>query len=168
VTFRPVRLSRRAVANHLAFLNGETQLAPVPERKPRGKTGKQKESLVNDSVYEWGNYRSGRLYRNRRGMVKLPGGGMFPYGLGPNGTGDMIGYIPVLITAAMVGKYLPIYTEVESKTKTGRLEAHQVARIESLRADAVISGCVRSPEDCEEMYARWLASVTGSAEELPK
>lgn len=151
------RPSPRDVRNHLAGLTAlVTGKTPVFEQareyKPRGR---QPESKVNDAVKEWACVRNGVLYRNRRGMVDLPNGGKMPIGLGPNGTGDLVGYIRVQITPEMVGRTLPIYTEIESKTETGRLADHQLARIEELRDADAISGCARNAEDAERLLQRW-------------
>jgi hypothetical protein len=153
----PSRPSRRSIRNSL---QGMSALAlgtvPVFEAAPaRKKTGRQKESLVNDAAKEWARARNGVLYRNRRGMVELSSGAKMPIGLGPNGTGDLIGYMRVRITPEMVGRVLPIYTEIESKTDSGKLAEHQQARIEELRDVQAIAGCVRNVDDCEQIMARW-------------
>jgi hypothetical protein len=154
----PSRPSQRAIRNQLAGMSalalGTVPTFELPTTRNR-KTGKQKESLVNDAAKEWARARNGVLYRNRRGMVELSSGAKMPIGLGPNGTGDLIGYMRVLITADMVGRVLPIYTEIESKTDTGKLAEHQIARIEELRDVQAIAGCVRNVDDCEQIMARW-------------
>lgn len=150
----PRAVSRRAVRNQLAFMGGATTMEVAPSRK----TGRQKESLVNDAVKDWARIRNGVLYRNRRGMVELASGAKMPIGLGPNGTGDLIGYLPVTITADMIGQKVAVFTMIESKTETGRLADHQLARIEEVRDAGGISGCARHADDCEEIYKRWRIS----------
>lgn len=162
--YAPRQPSKRKVAADLSFLSlGTDNPEPMPEQRlttQRKTPRKQAESAVNDAVIKLWRLVRGVLYRNRRGFVRLPGGGGFPYGFGPNGSGDVAGWTRVRITAAMVGKVLPIYTEFESKTEVGRLEEHQVQRIEELHGENAIAGCVRCDEDAETNYQQWLAKVT--------
>jgi len=154
----PTKPSRRSVRNMLAFMGGETEIEQAPSRK----TGTQKETSVVKSVQSmWATLKRGVLYRNRRGMVQLSSGAMMPIGLGPNGTGDLVGYTLVVITPAMLNKTVPIYTELEGKTEAGRLAPHQLARIEELRDVNAIAGCVRSQEDADAVYQRWLQRAQG-------
>jgi hypothetical protein len=158
VRFKPAP-SKRAIRNWLAFADGATEVEQPPERKP---TGPQKETAVNKVVQAlWSAIKRGALYRNRRGMVDLASGAKMPIGLGPNGTGDVIGYSLVRITPAMLNRVLPVYTELESKTDTGRLAPHQLARIEELRDLNAIAGCVRSAEDAESIYRSWIEKQEG-------
>jgi hypothetical protein len=159
----PGKPSRRAVRNALAGLdalaNGTTPVFEAPSKK----TGKQNESQYDKTIGEWGRMKGGELHKNRRGMVQLPGGGMFPYGLGPPGSLDRIGFIPVRITPAMVNKIIPVYAEIEAKTDTGRLQENQQQRIEHLQDHNAITGVAygsSTVEDCEQAYMRWLVKVT--------
>jgi hypothetical protein len=152
----PKRPSAKAVRNALAVYGMAVDgVVPTLEQSVPRKRGKQKESLVNDAVRDWARVRNGELYRNRRGMVQLATGAQMPIGLGPNGSGDMIGWMRVRITPDLVGRTLPIYCEIESKTQTGILAPHQQARIEYLRDLQAIAGCARSADDCEEILRRW-------------
>ncbi len=147
--------SARDIRNSLAFMSGSVQMEEPSART--GPRGKQKETGVLKAVQAlWSTLRRGVLYRNRRGMVQLANGAMMPIGLGPNGTGDAVGYTLVRVTPAMIGRTLPVYTELEGKTDAGRLAPHQLARIEELRDVNAIAGCVRSQEDAESIYQRWL------------
>lgn len=163
MTFRrlsiPNKPSQRAIRNQLQGLSAlALGTTPTYEQTAPRKTGPQKETGVVKSVQAlWSAIKRGVLYRNRRGMAQLANGGMLPYGLGPNGTGDAIGHSLVRITPAMVNKLLPIYTEFEGKTDAGRLAPHQSARIDELRAVNAIAGCVRSPEDADAIYREWLS-----------
>ena len=49
------------------------------------------------------------MYRNSRGAVKLPNGGMLTYGVGPNGGSDWLGYQSVLVTEDMVGRTIAVF-----------------------------------------------------------
>jgi hypothetical protein len=147
------RPARRDIRNHLEFLSGGSAME---QAAPRKKTGRQKESAINDAVQKEARlmFRA-ELMRNRRGMVDLPGGGKMPFGLGGNGTGDFVGFTPVLITAEMIGRTLPIYTETEQKTKEGRVSEQQAARIEHLHDVNAICGVARQAGDFAELVRRW-------------
>ncbi len=158
----PKRPSQRATRNQMrgwdALANGTT---PEFEATPSRKTGTQKETSVVKAVQSlWTTLKRGVLYRNRRGMVQLATGAMMPIGLGPNGTGDTVGYTLVTITPAMTGRVMPIYTELEGKTAVGRLAPHQAARIDELRGVNAITGCVRGIDDAEAIYRQWLNQQT--------
>lgn len=156
----PVRPAQRDVRNLTAFYAGEVTMERAPLSTTPKKPRKQAESRVNKTTQQWGAAKGGALYRNARGLAgHLPP--MMPVGVGPPGTGDELGWIPVVISPAMVGRTLPIYCELEDKTETGRLAPHQLARIEYLRDLNAICGCVRSADDCEDAYHRWLERVHG-------
>lgn len=57
-----------------------------------------------------------RLWRNERGIAYTRDGAVIRYGVGPNGTPDLIGYVVVTVTPDMVGKTLPVFAAVEAKT----------------------------------------------------
>lgn len=158
---RPPRApSKRKVAADLSFLSlGTDNPEPMPEQRlttQRKTPKKQAESAVNDVIIKTMRllFRS-VLYRNRRGMVRLPNGGMFPYGLGPNGFPDDVGPTPVLITPEMVGRTVGVFTAIEAKTDEGVVEEHQLACIEALRDLGCIAGVARNAEDCERIFNDW-------------
>lgn len=153
----PPRISRRAVRNQLRFMAGETTMEQAPPPRPRGK---QKESAVGDAVRQWARIKGGVLYRNRRGMLDLPGGGKLPFGLGPPGYPDEVGYLPVRITPAMVGKVLPVYMIAEDKTDSGVVAEHQMRCIEEARDANCIAFVARNAQDCETAVLVWLQRVT--------
>lgn len=57
-----------------------------------------------------------RLWKNDRGLAWTKDGAPVKYGVGPNGTPDLIGYVSVTVTHDMVGKTLPVFAAVEAKT----------------------------------------------------
>lgn len=148
----PTRPSQRAIRNAMAFASGGTQMEIAPARR----NGRQKESLVNDAVKDWAKLRGGVLYRNRRGMVDLASGAKMPIGLGPNGYGDLVGYLPVTITPEMLGRTIAVYCMVESKVR-GVPEPHQQARIDEVRAAGGIAGGACNAEDAEIVLSSWRA-----------
>lgn len=150
----PPRPSQRALRNHLAFLSGETVMEQAKPRTFKAG-GKQPEGLVNKANQQAARLIGGELYRNARGMMPTPSGGMRPYGLGPNGAGDLIGPIPMVITKEMVGRTVAIYSEVESKTDTGVVAPHQTARIEHLRNLGAIAGVSRNADEFNAIIQAW-------------
>lgn len=67
------------------------------------------------------------------------------------GSSDAIGFTPVLITQEMVGKTLPIFTAVESKTGKGKLSKIQSDFIDMVLAFGGIAGVARSREDLRDL-----------------
>ncbi len=89
-----------------------------------------------------------RLWRNQVGSYKLADGRWISSGLCV-GSGDLIGYVSVTITADMVGQTLAQFVSVEAKAPRGRLERHQAVWLERCRADGAIAVCVRTVEELE-------------------
>ncbi len=84
--------------------------------KPRVKSDAISESNVNDDIRAWTKTQPlVVLYRNSRGAVKLPNGGMLTYGVGPNGGSDWLGYQSVLVTEDMVGRTIAVFVAIEAK-----------------------------------------------------
>lgn len=152
------RLTQRQVANAMEFMGGGVEMLPP---KTRGPTGTQKESAVNDAVKDWARIRQGVLYRNRRGMADLPKGGKMPFGLGPNGYGDLVGYLTIQITPEMIGRNMAVFSMIESKRpktlldRGGVEEDHQRDRILEVRAAGGIAGFARDAEQAEAIYQEW-------------
>lgn len=92
------------------------------------------------------------------GVVKGPG----MYSIGPNdvillqarpfqtglptGFSDIFGFVPVTISAEMVGKTLPVFTGIEIKTETGRVRPEQDHFIKFLTEKNARAGVARSVE----------------------
>lgn len=153
--------SRRQILNRLAFMAGETTmphtespqqaLLATDKKKPR----KQAESKVNDAIIKAGRLFGSILFRNRRGMARLEDGGMFPYGLGPNGFPDNCGYTPMKITESMIGKTVAIFTAIEAKTESGVLAPHQAAVIQELKERGCIAGVATKADDVRTIIQEW-------------
>lgn len=98
-----------------------------------------------------------RMFRQNTGQgwigrgEQVPGGVFIanarPFHAGFKGLLDTSGFVPVTITADMVGQTLPVYAEIEYKTQTGRLSAEQVARIAYLCSVGAVTGVARSEAD---------------------
>ena len=146
----PTRISQRDSRNLCNFYGGGT----VMEAAPAKKRGPQKETAVNKLNQQWARLKGGELRRNRIGFAEIRPGVKIPFGLG-TGTLDLVGPMPVLITADMVGRTVSIYCEVDSKTDEGVVAPHQLERIEHLRAMGAMSGISRGPDDMERIYNDW-------------
>lgn len=164
------RPSKRELSNHAAAFDALAmgcEVAPVmeqPKVRTTGPRGKQPESASNDAVKSWARYRAGVLYRNRRGFARTEDGG-FPFGLGPNGYGDNIGYLTITVTPAMVGKRIAVYAMVECKRADKALKnpaeyGDQHKYVIEVRDAGGIAGFARQAEDAEAIYLRWWQRVT--------
>ena len=150
--------SRRAILNQLAFMKGETTMPhteTAAQTTARKTPRKQAESKVNDAIIKAGRLFGSILFRNRRGMARLEGGGMFPYGLGPNGFPDNVGYTPIRITDEMVGRTVAVFTAFEAKTETGKVASHQQEVIDELKARGCIAGVATNAEDVRAIIQAW-------------
>jgi hypothetical protein len=148
--------SQRMIRNTLAFMGGETVMEqPKRQTTERKKPKKQAESAVSEGNRLWARSKGGRLVRNRRGMATLPGGGRMPIGLAEPFIQDDVGYLPILITAEMLGRTLPVLCLIEAKTDSGVVEEHQQRCIEEMRAVGAIAGVARNLDDCELILQRW-------------
>lgn len=63
------------------------------------------------------------------------------------GSSDLIGWTPVVVESAMVGKSLAVFTAAECKTAEGRLSGEQRNFIEAVNGSGGIAACVRSDEE---------------------
>jgi hypothetical protein len=89
------------------------------------------------------------LYRNQVGSYKLADGRYITSGLAV-GSGDLIGWKPVVVTPAMVGETIAQFVSVEAKTLRGKMSDRQVLWLERCRADGCLAVCVRSVEELED------------------
>lgn len=157
----PTRPSKRSLAAYDAFASG--QLDKMPAYVAPKKRGKQPESASNDAVKQWANYRNGILYRNRRGMVDMPWGKM-PFGLGPNGYGDNVGYLTITVTPEMVGRKIAVFSMIECKRADKALSTpdtndHQEKMIQEVRSAGGFAGFARQAEDAERLWQEWLRGL---------
>lgn len=157
--------SRRAIATNMlgldALSGNQTAVEKLQDMQQTGLTTqrktprKQAESKVNDAIIKAGRVYGAKLYRNRRGMLPLPNGGMLPFGLGPAGFPDEIGYMPVRITADMVGKTVAVFCGIEAKTEDGVLAGHQKSVLDELRRDGCVAGVATSADDVLAIIKDW-------------
>lgn len=154
--------TRRQIANHLEGLSA-LHLGTTPNFTPQRapvKRGPQKETAVNKVNQQWARLKGGELRRNRIGFAEIRPGVKIPFGLG-TGTLDLVGPMPVRITASMVGKTIQAYCEIDSKTDEGVIAPHQQERVDYLRDKGALSGIARGAEDMEALYLRFLAALEG-------
>lgn len=100
-----------------------------------------------------------RLFRNHVGLGyqivgKVPKGWRPPPWLAPyrfglqEGSADLIGWAPVVVTPAMVGRTLAVFASVEAKTEDGRMSKEQTAWLNAVREAGGIACVARSVEAC--------------------
>lgn len=147
----PARPAQRDVRNTLEWLGGGVN---IEQPKPRTR-GPQPEGAVNKVIIQTAREFGSKLWRNRRGMLPLPNGGMLPFGLGPAGFPDDCGYTPIVITPEMVGRKVAVFTAFEAKTDEGVLASHQEAVLNELRDDGCIVGVATCGEDVRDGFRRW-------------
>ena len=91
-----------------------------------------------------------RLFRNQVGHYLLMDGRRVTSGLCP-GSSDLIGWVPVVITPAMVGRKVAVFTAIEVKTKTGRVQDNQENFIEQVNLAGGIGGVIREENDALDL-----------------
>lgn len=105
-----------------------------------------------------------RLFRNNvaqawvaNKVIDLPGGDKRLVNPRPlhaglvAGSGDLIGWTPVLVTPEMVGQTLAVFTSVETKSLTGRARAGQPEWADAVRGAGGYAGFARSEDDLRDI-----------------
>src|ERR1700685_800081 len=91
------------------------------------------------------------MWRNEIGVAKYKSktGDIYhvPYGIPGPGGSDLLGYTMYTITAADVGKSLPIFTGAECKWKGKKARDNQQKFIDHILSVGGYGGTVRSDED---------------------
>lgn len=95
-----------------------------------------------------------RIFRNNMGVATFAGGQRVRYGLANPGGSDLIGLRAVVVTPAMVGQKLAVFTALEVKTPTGRIEPEQRNFISFVQSFGGIAGVVRSPDDALRLVSK--------------
>lgn len=145
--------NKRAL-DFLADMSGQprhefaTRIPPPP--KKRVKSDAISEADVNADIRKWCREQPDiTLYRNNQGSVPLEGGGRLTYGVGPTGAADWIGYKTVVITPAMVGKKIAVFTAVEAKRPGAKARVEQVDFLLGVARAGGISGVASSKDELE-------------------
>jgi len=113
----------------------------------------------------------GKVQRLVDGSVVVPAARPVALGLGLMngdpvvGQSDLQGWTPIVITPAMVGKTLPIYTAIETKnSKGGTKTDHQMNFVDQVRRDGGIAGFANSPEAAQRILTDWQAQFREPAQ----
>ena len=69
----------------------------------------------------------------------------------PEGTADIIGITPVVITQSMVGQRVGVFTAIEVKKPGEKPKSHQKNYLNRMRELGAIAGVARSPGDAIEI-----------------
>jgi len=70
------------------------------------------------------------------------------------GSGDLIGWMPTLITPDMVGSTVAVFVSPEIKTQTGRASADQKTWIDAVNRDGGRAGIARSAAEAVEIACK--------------
>jgi hypothetical protein len=75
---------------------------------------------------------------------------------------DTVGYLPITVTASMIGAVIPVATLIEVKRvklkgKQLEADAHQQEQIDIAAAANCITGTARTAEDAERIRLAWIA-----------
>lgn len=97
-----------------------------------------------------------RLFRNQTGTYQLPDGRWISSGLCV-GSSDLIGWVPIVVTEAMVGRALAVFVAVEGKVGTRKATPEQARFIAAVQAAGGLAVVARSDEDVSEALARFTA-----------
>lgn len=95
------------------------------------------------------------VFRNNRGVARF-GPRFVHYGVGPNGAGDFIGFLPVRITEAMVGHYVAIFVSAETKRPIGAsYQSKQFEWRDMVLAAGGAAGIAHRWEDGRAIVTNW-------------
>jgi hypothetical protein len=84
--------------------------------------------------------------RNMIGQLRQVTGG-----LTVSGSGDLIGFTPVIITQEMVGQKIAVFTSIEVKTKTGVVQKDQKHFVDFIVLNGGFAGVARSADDARKI-----------------
>ena len=87
------------------------------------------------------------LFRNNQGAFKSDSGRLVRYGVCQPGGSDLIGWLPVVITADMVGTTIAAFVAIEVKAPRGRATDAQMNFIAAVIAAGGRAGIARSTDD---------------------
>ena len=87
-----------------------------------------------------------KLFRNNTGTLRDQHGRPVSFGL-CKGSADLIGWRTVTVTPEMVGSQVAVFTSIEVKTPTGRVQPEQQQWLDAVQAAGGIAGVARSVED---------------------
>lgn len=95
------------------------------------------------------------IFRNNIGAYTDPKSGrVIKYGVCNPGGSDLIGWTPVVVTPAMVGSTVAVFTAVEVKTPSGRPTEHQLNFIAQVLRAGGFAGIARAPGEAVAILRR--------------
>jgi hypothetical protein len=97
-----------------------------------------------------------RVFRNNTGTLRDANGRPVQFGL-CKGSADLIGWTTRTVTPEMVGQQVAVFTSIEVKTPTGRVQPEQKQWLEAVQAAGGIAGIARSVEDAEALLRNMTA-----------
>ncbi len=74
-----------------------------------------------------------------------------PFHAGDTGMSHLGGWVPVIVTADMVGKTVALYAQAEIKTDIGRATKEQIAWIDAVNAAGGRAGIARNETDLQKI-----------------
>ena len=99
------------------------------------------------------------VYHDRAGGdLVLKNARLTKYGLA-TGSGDTIGFMPVVVTADMIGKTIAVFMSDEQKTAKGRASKGQLQWRDFIRSRGGIANISRSVDDMRAGVAAYLAEL---------
>jgi hypothetical protein len=91
-----------------------------------------------------------RVFRNNTGTLRDQHGRPVTFGL-CKGSADLIGWTTKTITPDMVGQQVAVFTSIEVKTPTGRVQPEQKQWLDAVQAAGGIAGVARSVGDAQRI-----------------
>jgi hypothetical protein len=111
-----------------------------------GRNGGDSEQRIQQEIRLAVSKGDTRVFRNNTGTLRDANGRPVSFGL-CKGSADLIGWRTVTITPEMVGQQVAVFTSIEVKTATGRLQPEQQQWLNAVQTAGGIAGVARSVED---------------------
>jgi len=102
----------------------------------------------------------GRIFRNNVGCLQDARGRWVKYGVGGNGGSDLIGFVPIKITTAMVGKTMAVFAAIECKFGKNVATKEQEKFIKMVQAHNGIGICAYSVEEALIEVANYVGELS--------
>ena len=126
-----------------------------PKRAYAKRPETQREAPVLAQVIEAARKIPGvHVWRNARGVVDLPSGGKLAFGVGPNGSADVLGWKRIIITPAMVGREIAVFVSIETKGGDTATRENQLKWCDLVQNEGGIALFARSAAEAEAILRR--------------
>lgn len=113
------------------------------------KESKMKENNIQRLIEERASQLGHRLFRNNKGALQNKQGDWVSYGVGPEGTADLLGFAVVTITPDMVGERVAVFCSVEVKKPGESPRRNQRDWMNFIRQMGGRAGVATSPEEVD-------------------